>query len=383
MSSVSTTLPAMTLRPEAEVLLACARTRLDPATATRVQALLEAEIDWTELLQLARSQRVMQLLCHNLHAAYPQAVPEAVRDRLQRAFLSAAHHNLLLTGELVRLLELLERHGIPAIPFKGPLLAERIYGNLALRPFSDLDILVHRQDLRRARDLLVADAYQSSDAPGAGAGAPRPRRRNDCQLRRRDGKVTVELQCGIFRWPIHYPPDFAHLWERFEFVELAGTTVRNFLPEDLLLNLCVHGAKHRWDRLVWIVDVAELVRRYPDMDWNRLTGQARARGARRMLWLGLLLAQTLLDAELPASIIRQIHTDDVTRSLATQVCRRLFCAADSPPTVEADAPLFYLRMRERWWDRMRLYLRFYPSLLHPLHVVRKYRTSLLKPLLGR
>lgn len=370
-------------RPEAELLRACARTCIAPATATRIAALLTAGIDWTDLIETARRHRMLPLLYQNLLTTCPQLVPPAVIEHLQSTFQATARHNMLLTGELLKLLHLLETHAIRAIPFKGPVLAALVYGNLSLRPFSDLDILVRPDDLLPARDLLNAHGYQVSSSCAASAKVLPLRRRYDCQLRGRDGRITVELQCGIFRWPIHYPPDFELLWQRFEFVPLAGQQVRNFLPEELLLNLCVHGAKHRWNRFIWICDIAEVLRRYPNLDWNYLTDQACRMGARRMLWLGLLLAHTLLDATLPEAIVQHIQTDSATLSLANQAGQRLFRADEHIPPTEDDAPLFYLRMRERWWDKLHLALRFYPGLLHPIQVMKKYRMNLLKPLLGR
>jgi hypothetical protein len=103
--------------------------------------------------------------------------------------------------------------------------------------------------------------------------------------------------------------------------------------------------------LGWICDIAELLRVYPGLEWGRLLGEARRLGVLRMVLLSLCLAQTLLETALPAEIAHQLEAEPVVRVLATQVCGWLFREADeSRGTLEQH--WFYLRMRERWHDRM-------------------------------
>ena len=69
-------------------------------------------------------------------------VPETVRSRLRSAHAENARHALLLAGELRRLMGALQAAGVSALAYKGPALAVRAYGHLALRTYSDLDLLV-------------------------------------------------------------------------------------------------------------------------------------------------------------------------------------------------------------------------------------------------
>src|SRR5207244_11975507 len=57
---------------------------------------------------------------------------------------------------------------------------------------------------------------------------------------------------------------------------LGGTLVRTLSAEHLLLVLCAHGAKHCWERLGWICDVAELLRGTPALDLSGMLAQARS-----------------------------------------------------------------------------------------------------------
>src|SRR5215217_2834112 len=146
--------------PEVELLLCCSRTSLDPGKINRIRTLLEKDLDWEYLLSTAHRHGVAPLLFRNLSADFRGAVPETVLDRLRDHFHDNNLRNVFLTAELYKLLKAFDERGISAVPFKGPVLAAAVYGNLALREFGDLDILVHQQDVARARDGLVSLGYQ-------------------------------------------------------------------------------------------------------------------------------------------------------------------------------------------------------------------------------
>jgi hypothetical protein len=351
----SEVLPADT-RPENQLLLSCARTYVDSAQAEQIRALLRGDLDWVYLIRTALQHCVMPLLYWNLQSTCPEAVPEAILNELGRYFNANTVRNLFLVRELLTLLSRLEERGIPAIPYKGLVLAASAYGNFALRQFGDLDMLVHEHDAVRAKDLLISQGYRLQYQPPAVCEALLRRFRQSYDLVREDDQVFVELHWDIISWPIFRLPNSAFLWEHLEIVLLADIPVRNLAPEDVLPLLCAHGAKHRWERLGWICDIAELLHMHPGIKWERVMEQARRLGSVRMLYLGLFLAHGLLGAAVPADILRQMRVERVVPSLAAQVRLRLFTGADSPPgAVERHA--FYLRLGESVLEKVRCGLR--------------------------
>ncbi len=120
-----------------------------------------------------------------------------------------------------------------------------------------------------------------------------------------------------------------------------------------MLVLCAHGAKHLWERLEWICDVAELLRRVPLSDGDGLLERARALGAERMLLLGLRLAVDLLGAPLPERLQRNVAANPVVAALAEQVRERLFRHTPGALPDPWELRAFHLRVRERWRDRAR------------------------------
>jgi len=219
---------------------------------------------------------------------------------------------------------LFEGHEIPAIPFKGPALAFCVYRNIALRQFGDLDILVPRQNVLRAKSLLLSQGYEP--LLHLTPGQERSLLRSHCEYE------LVQMHSGLcaeIHWrfsPRHFlfPLDYEQVRERLEPAPLFGVRTQTLSPEDLLLVLCAHGAKHLWERLMWICDVAELIRTRKGINWGSVIEKARSLGSERMLFLGLLLANSLLEAPLPKEVLHEINASSSLRSLAWQVQKWLF-----------------------------------------------------------
>lgn len=339
------------IRPEAALLLCCARTCTESERAEQIKALLREDIDWVYLIRRARLHGVMPLLYWHLNAICPDAVPMAALNQLRDHFRNNTWRSLFLAGELVKLLNLLATNGIPAIPFKGPTLAASAYGNLALRQFVDLDILVRKVDVLRTRDLLVAMGWRPKlQLTRAQAEAYL---KYDCEynLDRGDGRVLLEIHWGIVPRYFSFPLDIEALWQRLEPISLGDMELPSLSSEDLLLILCVHGTKHLWQRLEWICDVAHLIDAFQAMDWGRVIEQSRTLRSERMVLLGLYLGGDLLGAGLPNEIVKRMHADAVATSLARQVREQLFRDTEVPPG-DFKSSLFHLRARERLQDRL-------------------------------
>jgi hypothetical protein len=346
-------------RPEIELLLCCARTRTDPANADRIRELLRGEVNWTFLLQEAGRHRVAPLLYWNLNAVCPEAVPQDILNELLNYFRINGRRNLLLTGELVRLLKALGTRGIPAVPFKGPALASLAYENLSLREFIDLDILVRKQDIPEVRDLMISTGYRLRNQISEAQEASFLESQREYTFENGDGTV-VELHWAVL--PKHFPFRFdgEDLWTRVVETRLGGSYALAFSTEDLLLFLCVHGSKHFWRRLAWVCDVAALVCAEDEIDWDGLLRRAVALGGERMLLLGLLLANDLLGLRLPDRILRRVRADSAVGALAADVQGWLFEQAETTAGILAKGDIeesrfhpFRVKVWERHQDKIR------------------------------
>jgi hypothetical protein len=339
-------------RPEAELLLRLARVALDGAAAERVRALPRHDLDWGYLLRAAGAHGTAPLLYWHLDRVAPDAVPAPALDSLRQRVLDNARHNLLLTAELLELLRVFAAHGVRAIPFKGPTLAALAYGNLALRQFGDLDLLLCRTDLPRARGLLAAEGYRSDLRLAPAQEEAYLTSIGQMPFVKEGQGILVELHAAIMPRDFHFPFGLERLWPRLRPVSLAGREVHAPAAEDLLLVLCAHGTKHAWACLGWVCDVAELLRANPEMNWPAVVAGARSLRCERILALGLLLAHDLLQAPVPAGLVRRARSSPAARGLAAQVGRQAFREADGRPGGLRDA-LFQLQARERLGDGLR------------------------------
>jgi hypothetical protein len=298
------------------------------AQTPQAPAVLGQPLDWAALLHLARTHGVLPLLSRSLHTIGPDMVPQDARAALQHAFQANTQRNLFLAGTLLKLLRLLEAYGIAAIPYRGPVLATLAYGNVALRQFGDLDLLVRPQDADRARALLWAQGYRWRDGHPP---ARFPRLLKVYELLSADAQVLVELHWALTSATFFFPLNPASLWTRLETVSLLGTPVRSLAPEDLLLILCVHGAKHFWSRLGWICDVAAVLRVAPQLDWERCLAQASRLGGKRMLALGPAPGPVPAGRRAPYGGVA-LDTDNDCGSLARSAGAIRTVCGDSAPT---------------------------------------------------
>ncbi len=251
------------------------------------------------LVELAAFHRVAPLLARTL--------PQPELSAYARTLLP---RTLLLTGELARLLKDWQAQGIEAIPFKGPGLAVQLYGDPALRHFDDLDILVHPQDFPAAKAHLLAIGYQFREAHPF----------HETFSHSRGGiESVVEVHWDVTDEDFPVRIDMEGIWARRIPFTLGGASTFACAPDDLLLLLCAHGSRHLWFRLQWVCDVAQLLRRFPALDWPVVLERARQAGARRSLFLGLAVAHDLLGAPLPPEIEQTLRRDAHTAQLARRV----------------------------------------------------------------
>ena len=345
----------LTSRVEDELVLLCSRTKVDAETSARVKAITSFpnKVDWDYVYQLGRRHSVLPLIYSQLSTAAPANVPPDQLARLKEAYQNNVARNLLLTAELCQILQTFEAAGIEAVPYKGPALAVYAYGNLALRRFVDLDILVRKADTLLAKEVLRARGFVCGTPWTNTQQALLLRTQHNLSLSREEGRMVVELHWEVASSLFASSLQAENFWGRLETMRLNDVVVRSLSAEDLLLSLCVHGSKHLWERLAWICDVAELVKARTDLNWTVLLERAASSGNDRMLFLGLHLANSLLDAPLPEHVKSKLRADTMVASLANQVLKRLFGAVGRTPASISQTIRFNWAVRVDWRSRLR------------------------------
>ena len=290
-------------RPEERLLLLFLKREPSADALEQIQAILNDSPDWTYFFDRAREQAVFPLVYQKLSAVHPQSIPPALQTQLDHEFKRVVQHNLLLTHELIRLLDLFEQEGIEALPYKGPIWAVELYQNLAASVFFDLDILVHPQDVLPAKELLVSQGYHPEHRMTRFQ--ERWKLLVDCEYQMdhpRTG-VHVEIHWRIVPGYIRFPLDIRGVWRRSGSVLLNSRDLPSLSAEDTLAVLCVHhGAKHLWSDLQSLVDLDRFLGRHDALDWTHALKRAKDLGVFRAFCTGLLLACRMLNTQWPEDL---------------------------------------------------------------------------------
>lgn len=307
---------------EKQLLVCCARTRIIPAIAGRIREITGESLDWDFVLSEATENSVGPLLDLNLRTFAPDSMPAAARERLKIACRANTVRCLFLAAELHKILELFRSAGIMAIPYKGPVLAEQAYGNLTLRDFDDLDIIVPQRDLPKAHEVMLGLDYRARFPWILSKNSKAALVPGEYNYRDEKRRAIVELHTELTLRHFPIAPDLDRIARRTVKVLVAGQEVTAFAPEDLLPVLCVHGSKDFWERILWIADVAELIGRPRELNWDAAFRTAETLRVERMLHVGLALADDLLQAPMPEEIRKRVRGDREAISAAREVEER-------------------------------------------------------------
>ena len=312
------------MRVEEKLLLHCAYPNTDHGKEDRIKFLLQNGIDWSYLIKTTNVHGLIPLLYKSLSAIHSDDIPQWVLEKLHRHFLVNACRNILLTEELFRLLSLFKDKGIPAIPYKGPTLAVLAYGNISLRQFGDLDILIQDQDFQKAKNILISLGYEPEIELSPSREKAFIKSQRDFKFSNKTMMVNLELQWRITPVSFPFSIDSDSLWQRLYPVQIENRETQTFGPEDLILILCVHGLYHSWERLEWVCDLAQLVFRYKHIRWRCVLENARGLGAERLVLFGVFLANDLFQVGLPKEILERLENDQTLKSLLIQRTEKLF-----------------------------------------------------------
>jgi len=341
-------------RVEDELLLCCARTEASPELAARLRELAASGVDWNYLLLLARRHSIIPLLYVQLARHASELVPPADLAKLKLQFQENSARNIILTAELCSLIELFDKAGIDAIPYKGPALALFAYGNLSMRRFVDLDVIVKKADVLRARELLLADGYVPGKSLTLAQQELLLRTQHNLQFARDNRRLLLELHWEVAPHLFASSVQENELWQNLTTIGINGTELKTLTAGDLLFSLCVHGSRHLWERLGWICDVAELISRH-QLNWPALLQRAAETDSERMFLLGVHLAQKLLGTNLPDEVQQRCDSDTRLQSLATNVIEHLFSGPTHIPATSTEIFKYNIGVRKSLAARARYF----------------------------
>ena len=325
----------------------------------RVRELLAAGVQWDVFLAIAEFHNVEPLVCHCLLEFRELLPPERARE-LERRFAKNAQRSLRLASELTKVLECLHGRGVAALPYKGPVLAQAVYSDVAMREFSDLDILIRASEYERAAKAVRELGYEPSSVLRPAIERAWLRTGYERGFDGPLGKNLLELQWRLAPRFYAVEMDVDDLFRRATVVRFAEQEVRTLSAEDLLLALCVHASKHAWMRLGWLCDIAGVVRSLR-IDYGVVRERATQLGIVRIVGVSLWLAKHMLECSIPSEFAGVVEAEHV-RQIGEQVSELVAKSTDYD-TESVDYFRLMLALRERRGDRFKFALRllFTPS----------------------
>ena len=342
-------------RREIKLILLCARPRLDDAAIKEITDLADKTIDWVYLVRTAYLHNLHILLYRSLKKACPESVPNDVLVKLEREYTTNSMRSLLITGKLVSILKLLQDNNIPAIPFKGPVLAEMAYGYLALRQFGDLDILVDRENALKAVKIFEAHGFRPEINLNQKQLSAYAAKKSSIELISSISGLRVDLHWEMSGAYTFYPLSLNCIKNHLVHGTIAGRNVRQPCREDLLVCLCLHGARDCWGRLESLSALAGLIQSQDGLDWMRVRQLAKRMRCERILHLGLFLVCDLFDVVLPEDVMKLVEKDVTLPGLALTVYNNFFAEDNGSPAFKVNPKfsIFHFRVRDRWSEKIR------------------------------
>lgn len=374
------------LTPEDRLCLLLSRGQLTPDEQERARDFLSTPLQWSLLLERAYAHQVYPLIYRNLHQLGSSAVPEAVESELKGAYRANALHNQLLAEELARLLRLLAKAGIAAIPLKGVSLAESVYQDLASRVCADIDLLVPPAQLSHAIEVILSADYSDVLHDNFFRKIGLRHERHYAFHRDHAGRSTfVELHWRLVQHSSRNNEAVTDLWAEACPSRSCGAPVYAFSREWEFLYLAVHAADHGWQALKWLADIHQLCQCRPP-NWRRLSQKAE------QFELDIVASQTLAVCSfLLGTLLPEGYANP---SLPVNV--RLFPMTPFPAGAR-EAAFFHLATLRRPWDKLRCaativfvpkladrdFMRLPPSftfLYYPLRILRLIMKRVQQPL---
>ncbi|HKW57680.1 MAG TPA: nucleotidyltransferase family protein [Candidatus Acidoferrum sp.] len=299
-----------------------------------------ASLNGRLLCELAEEHGVLGLAARVLLDAGQVELSQQAAETLRSWRRSHAFFVLHLTAEMLRLFDAFQRLRIEALVTKGPALSVRCYGDAGVRQYGDLDLVVREKDILRVTELMLGLGYEGTVPLSAIRAGKIP---GEYNFQRKGSPVLVEFHTErTFRYHPR-PLPIENLFRRQARVILDGHEVPVLSPEDELILVCIHGAKHFWERLGYIADVAGLVVRQK-LDWAQVQSAAAEVNAERMLHVAVRLAHETLEASPPEEVLRRVEAEAAARKLTAQILRRLPAAGAAAPGIFGRA-MFRARMR--------------------------------------
>lgn len=344
------------LNQELSFLITCSKIELNEQDIRWIDSYLSQMTSFQSLITTASNHGILPLVYKTLKEFCSQMKAkekcDALLNELKPHYMAIVQRNMLMTSELIQLMDLLKEHQIDALAFKGPTLSQVAYGDITLRQYGDLDILIRKRDHTKMMDLLLDHDYIPEIALKERTQETFFKSVNVIGLYKPSTGTRIEMHWELLSQNYAIAWEEKNLWHKKEVCTINHKDIPLLRMEQLLLYLCAHAAKHLYERIEWICDIDRSIRANPNIDWSYLLNEAETLGIKRMLLLGLALSEHFFDLELSEMIKALITKDKVVPELLSKVIEINFLETQKQERSYSTFGLL-LSMREKLSDKLR------------------------------
>lgn len=315
---------------EDKLIIYSARTEIDAYTKKKIKKLLKKDLDWNYLIISACRNSVSQFVYYQINRIYPERIPKTYLSILKDDFDWGLKYNLLLSSELLKILKLLISHNIPVVPYAGPVLANRIYGNLALKEINWMDLIIDEKYAQKSKEILLQQGFELKHSPKPGKEHAYMKSVHEYIFIKEKGLIQINLRWNYLKKSFSAPENIETIWDYKKMIPVVFNRFKIFNPsiEQLFIILSIECVNFQWTRLGYICDIAELVRNNDYLDWNKIFETAKKFKIEKIIFINLFLINELLGVNIPKYIIDKIEGDQDIRKISIKLIKRLFTHND-------------------------------------------------------
>jgi len=304
---------------EDRLLLFCCRGRLGREAKNIAIEAAKRGIDWNSFLQKARENGVSAIVSRRLTEVknlFPE-IPSFISEELKKDYYLNAAKNALIFEELRRVLKSFRESGLPAIVLKGAALASMVYENLALRPMTDVDLLVKKEDLFLADERLKLLGYMPSDRSANDVNFSSSYLTSLDYRNSSPNSPSFHIHWHFINSTVPNESYIHHvrmenIWRDAEKADIADveTSVMSF--HHLIIHLSEHALRvsHSANKLCFFCDVNEAVRFYGSkLDWSKLVDESFKFHLSRMVYLSLYFTTQFLKTGIPEDVLLRLKPE--------------------------------------------------------------------------
>ena len=263
-----------------------------------IQTFLKSSINWYVFLKVVKQHRLYPIIYKKLTEGIHSEIPEEIISQFKSLYQQNTFQMMKLSAEMEQVSVQFQEQGIRCLFLKGPALGYQLYGNLSMRTSNDLDVLISIKDFIKADALLLERGYERDTYTRSVLGDWKWKNHH-VEYMHPETLQKIELH-----WKLHpggaKEPSFDQLWSRKQASSLTSKPVFLLGLEDLFLFLMIHGARHGWFRLRWLIDLADLSNQITD--WQVIKKMQRSYQVSHIAAQVYLLTDGLLDKKLPYDI---------------------------------------------------------------------------------